>query len=98
MDYEIRFHPQADRELTRLSRTLRRELLQTHLARIAQDPYAAGHPLTGLLKGLWKYPFHHAGTAYRLVYEIDPEHRSVVLLMAGPREGLYARLLRRIGL
>jgi len=96
--YEIRFHPQADREIAKLSRTLRRELLQTHFARIAQNPHTTGHPLSGPLKGFWKFRFSYAGTSYRLVYEIDPHHRVVTILLAGPREGLYTRVLRRLGL
>lgn len=94
--YEILFHPKADKELAKFDKALRQEIRDVHLGRIAANPYQVGIPLTGPLKGYFKYVIKKEGVSYRIVYEIVPSRRQVLILMAGKREGFYERLLRRV--
>jgi len=51
---------------------------------VLSNPYR-GIPLVGDLKGLWKWRMG----AYRIVYEIDEEHKIVRFLRVGPRKTAY---------
>jgi mRNA-degrading endonuclease RelE of RelBE toxin-antitoxin system len=66
------------------------------IPKILNDPYHAGKNLSGRLSGLKSYVFKSSGVEYRIVYDIDEKTNCVFLLMAGPRENIYKRLLRRI--
>lgn len=72
------------------------DLLETsHFPALKRDPHV-GEALHQDLKGLWSYHFVHAGTQYRIIYEIDDAAQVVYILLIGPRENLYERLRRRV--
>ena len=96
--YEIELHPKAEKELKNVDKQLRNEILQTHLPKISSDPFSIGIPLSGSLRDFKKYVFSYHGTSYRIIFEVVKQHHKVFILMVGPREGLYARLMRRLGL
>jgi len=97
MKYEIHLHPKADKEIAKLSKQTRKEILETHFPKIVSDPYLAGKGLSGKLKGFKKYTFSSRGVSYRIIYEIWEKENIVLIIMVGPRENIYLRLLRRLG-
>jgi len=48
------------------------------------------------LVSLSKYVIKKRGVSYRIVYEIVPSRRQVLILMVGKREGFYERFLKRL--
>jgi len=48
------------------------------------------------LVSLSKYVIKKRGVSYRIVYEIVPSRRQVLILMVGKRERLYERFLKRL--
>ncbi len=94
--YQLAFHKAVKKDVRKLERPLLVQLQTVHLAEIKQDPYQA-EPLSYDLKGLWSYHFSYKGAPYRIVYEISPAERLVLVIMIGPREGFYEALRRRVG-
>ena len=93
--YELRFHPQVDKELGLLPKQVRKVTKDVHLPAISGDPHRSGERLSGLLKGFWKLSFRKSGVDYRIAYEINDKERFVYILMVGKREKFYERLQRR---
>jgi mRNA interferase RelE/StbE len=85
--WRIEFDSDAARDLRKLGAEPRRLILRYLRQRIAtnEDPRRFGRPLTGDLKGLWRY---RVGD-YRIVASIE-EHRFVVLIVTvGHRREVY---------
>jgi addiction module RelE/StbE family toxin len=94
--YRVVAHSRVRQDLKRLDRDLGAQILGVHFSAIEEQPYR-GHALSHDLKGLWSYHFRYRGTDYRIVYEVLPEERVVLIVMVGAREGVYGALKRRIG-
>ena len=95
--HEIELHPKTEKEIQNFDKQLRNEILQKHLPKISRDPISVGINLSGPLRKFKKYVFSYHGTSYRVIFEIIKQHHKVYILLVGPREGLYARLMRRLG-
>lgn len=61
------------------------------LKALKEDPHL-GEPLTGKLKGLWKYKVRR----YRIVYEPDASHRRLRLYGVGHRREIYEQVLNYV--
>jgi len=61
---------------------------------LAEEP-ARGIPLTGPVRGFWKYRAFLSDVSYRIGYLVNNTHREVIILAAGPRGGFYEHLRRR---
>ena len=94
--YQPAFHPQVDKDLSRIDISVRRQIRDKHISRILQNPREAGKNLSGALAGLKSYHFTANRVEYRMVYDIIEETVVVLFLMVGPRENFYTRLLRRL--
>ena len=95
--YEVKVSSAAKKDIKRLNPSTRQVVKKVHISKIRADPYLA-EPLRYELKGLWSYHFSHQAAQYRIIYEIYPEQNLLVLLMIAPRENIYQRLRRRLGL
>ena len=62
---------------------------------LAADPFQ-GVPLTGPLRGYWKYRVFLCGVQYRVAYVIDVRKKEVVIIAIGPRGGFYERMRKRV--
>lgn len=93
--YELRFHPQVDKELEALPKTVRAIIKNSYLPHIAASPWNVGKPLSGTLKQFRVLIFSHRGVSYRIAYEIEKKSQIVYVLMVRKREGFYERLKRR---
>ena len=93
--YTVRFATAVSGDVRRLDKQLRGIIREKHLASIEREPLRAV-PLLHELRGLRSYHFSYKGTQYRIIYEIYPQERIVLVIMIGSREGLYEALRRRL--
>lgn len=84
------------RDIKRLDEMVKDKIKNEEFVKIEKDPYI-GFPLSAEFKGLWSYHFSYLGTQYRIVYEIYPKEKVVLVIMIGKREKFYEALKRRAG-
>lgn len=87
----LRMFPAAADELAGLPAMVWNTLLQHHLPALLATPHE-GFALTQLLQGLWVSICTVDNVDYRLVYEPDPQHTGLTLLMVGAWASLEERL------
>jgi mRNA interferase RelE/StbE len=93
--YTLRFASVVKSDVRKLDKQLQRIIKEEHLSSIEKDPFKAV-PLLYEFKGLWSHHFNYKGTQYRIIYEIYPEAKIVLVIMIRSRERLYEALRRRI--
>lgn len=93
--YELKAISAVKKDLNDLDPTTVKEIREVHFRRIEESPHQAD-PLGYVFKGLYSYHLRHAGTAYRIIYEIYEAEKLVIVLLIGSRENLYKRLRRRL--
>jgi mRNA-degrading endonuclease RelE of RelBE toxin-antitoxin system len=93
--YTVKFASVVKSDVRKLDKQLQRIIKEEHLTSIEKDPFKAV-PLLYEFKGLWSYHFNYKGTQYRIIYEIYPEDKIVLVIMIRSRERLYEALRRRI--
>ena len=83
----VEFDADAARDLRKLGATAERAILPYLRERIAtsEDPRQFGKPLTGDLKGLWRY----CVTDYRIVAAIEDDRFVVLVVTVGHRRQVY---------
>ena len=82
MSYKLKFLPSALKEWNKIGSTIR-EQLKKKLKERLDEPVVPADRLTGF-KNHYKIKMRSAG--YRLVYEVDQEEISVVVITVGKRE------------
>jgi mRNA interferase RelE/StbE len=75
----------AERQLQRLPEKVAVAVVEFVLGPLCENPYRVGHPLQRELSGLWSA----RQGAYRVVYEIDEETGTVVVLRVDHRSDVY---------
>jgi mRNA interferase RelE/StbE len=85
--WRVEFDRDAARDLRKLGAQAERAVLRYLRQRIAtaQDPRRFGRPLTGDLKGLWRY---RVGD-YRIVAQIEDDRFVVFVVTIGHRRDVY---------
>jgi mRNA interferase RelE/StbE len=85
--WRVEFGRDAARDLRKLGRSVQADILRYLRTRIAtaEDPRRFGKPLTGDLKGLWRYRMG----AFRIVAKIEDERFIVLVLTVGHRREVY---------
>jgi mRNA interferase RelE/StbE len=85
--WRVEFDADAARDLRRLGAVAARAILRYLRQRIAtaEDPRRFGRPLTGDLKGLWRY---RVGD-YRIVAAIEDDRFVVLVVAVGYRREVY---------
>lgn len=89
---KILFYPAAEKDFRQLP-VIAREEAENCMEQLSGNLYA-GKPLHGPLRGYFVYPFHAAGIAYRIAYEIA--HNNAAIIMLGSRDNFYKKFGRRI--
>lgn len=82
MNYELYFHPKALKEWKKLSSELRNQFKKI-LVRRLEKPHIPTAALKGQLKNCYKIKLQAAG--YRLVYQVDDEKFTVLVIVIGKR-------------
>jgi mRNA interferase RelE/StbE len=85
--WRVEFDKDAARDLRKLGHEAQRVILTYVRQRIAtaEDPRRFGRPLTGDLKGLWRY---RVGD-YRIVASIEDNRLVVLVVTVGHRREVY---------
>lgn len=83
--YEVGITPEGLRHLSRLPEKVRAAAIETIRGPIAQQPRRVGKPLADDLAGMYSA---RRGD-YRVIYEIDEEARTVVILRVQHRRDAY---------
>lgn len=87
----LRVFPAVTDELAELPSAAREMLMRVHLPTLVAGPQE-GFALTQLFRGLWVSICTGDDIDYRLVYHIDPQDASVMILMVGTWQSLEERL------
>ncbi len=96
--FTVYYHPQAEKEAKKLSKILSHKTREMLLSRLENTPCESGIRLVGGLKGFYKIKVIQAGVNYRIIYSVNEEKKEVWIAIMGPRENLYDRLMRRLGM
>jgi mRNA-degrading endonuclease RelE of RelBE toxin-antitoxin system len=83
--YGIELTPEARRHLNRLPEKVRHVAIALMQGSLSDNPHQAGKPLVGELEGLWSA---RRGD-FRVVYEIDDDARTVIVLRVQHRRDIY---------
>jgi mRNA interferase RelE/StbE len=85
--WRVEFDSDAARDLRKLGAVAQGSILRYLRQRIAtaENPRRFGKPLTGDLKGLWRY---RVGD-YRIVAEIEDDRFVVLIVILGHRREVY---------
>ena len=78
MTYRVRFTRQAEKDIAKLSPTLRTKLKDIVRNRLALQPYS-GKPLVGPLKGYYSVRLSYQD---RVVYSIQDDELTVIVIRA----------------
>ncbi len=85
MSYEIELTSEPRRHLNRLPEKVRDVALALMLGAMSENPHRAGKPLVGQLEGLRSA---RRGD-FRVIYEIEEDTRTVVVLRVQHRSDVY---------
>ncbi len=83
--WELRVAASAERQLGRLPERIAAAVVEFMLGPMCENPRRVGHPLQRELAGLWSA----RRGAYRVVYEIEDETRTVTALRIDHRSDVY---------
>lgn len=87
MSWTYRFNASSRRELSKLDRQAKKEILAYLDQRIAvsEDPRRFGKALRSELAGLWRYRVRN----YRLICQIQDDVLVVLVVAVGHRKSIY---------
>ena len=83
--WELTIAASAERQLARLPTRVAPAIVEFMLGPLRENPHRVGHPLQRELTGLWSA----RRGAYRVIYEIEDEHRRLVVLRIDHRADVY---------
>jgi mRNA interferase RelE/StbE len=85
--WQIEFDSEAEDDLKKINREMRRRIMQYLRERIAtgKDPRRFGAPLRRELSGLWKYRLGD----YRIICRIEDRKVVVYVIRIGHRKDIY---------
>ncbi|MEQ0574266.1 type II toxin-antitoxin system RelE/ParE family toxin [Mycobacterium tuberculosis] len=87
MPYTVRFTTTARRDLHKLPPRILAAVVEFAFGDLSREPLRVGKPLRPELAG----PFSAVRGTYRLLYRIDDEHTTVVILRVDHRADIYRR-------
>jgi mRNA interferase RelE/StbE len=85
--WTIEFEERAERDLSRLDKSIQREIMKYLETRIANshDPRSFGHALSHNLSGLWRYRVRD----YRIVCKLEQDRLIVLVVAIGHRSQVF---------
>lgn len=95
MSYKDTYHPRVKSDLKKLDKPVVRDIYNTHLDWLRDNPHA-GEELYGDLDGVFSYHFRKNNADYRIAYTVDADKKIVFVVMIGKRENFYDMLKRRL--
>ena len=87
MAWTIEFEERAKRDLSKLDKSIQREIVRYLETRISNshDPRSFGHALSHNLSGLWRYRVRD----YRIVCKLEQDRLIVLVVAIGHRSQVY---------
>jgi addiction module RelE/StbE family toxin len=83
--WSLRVAASAERQLARLPERVAAAVVEFLLRPLCENPRQVGHPLQRELAGLWSA----RRGAYRVIYEIEDEDRTIDVLRIEHRSDVY---------
>jgi mRNA interferase RelE/StbE len=83
--YKVRWHEDALEDLKNLDKKTQKKIIQRVKEYLPQNPVSLGKPLKGIFKGLFRYRFGNI----RIIYTLDHENETVLILKIGDRKNVY---------
>lgn len=95
MTYSLKFHEKALKEWKKLGEPIKTQL-KKKLAERLENPHVQADGLSGFSTALYKIKLRSVG--YRLVYEVNDDEITVLVLSVGKRDKLqvYENAINRI--
>lgn len=95
MSYSLKFHEKALKEWQKLGEPIKTQL-KKKLAERLENPHVQADRLSGFSTALYKIKLRSVG--YRLVYEVNDDEITVLVLSVGKRDKLqvYENAISRI--
>ncbi len=95
MTYSLKFHEKALKEWKKLGEPIKTQL-KKKLAERLENPHVQADRLSGFSTALYKIKLRSVG--YRLVYEVNDDEITVLVLSVGKRDKLqvYENAINRI--
>lgn len=87
MSYGILWHENALKDLKKIDKDQARPIIEKVEQYLIKDPYRLGKPLTGHLKGFFRY---RTGK-YRVIYTIKEKELIILVLKIGKRDRVYKK-------
>jgi len=84
------------RHLKRDNPDLLRTILDEAFPAIKANPYTAGNPKKGALKGVYAYDLKSRNIVYRVCYLIEPRVHTVYVISFGVHDLAYRRAEHRV--
>ena len=88
MTYVLDFSKKAEKQFDKLNRYAQEQIaayIKKHFGDTPQDPRSHGKPLTGKLKGFWRYEIGK----HRLICDIQDNVCIVLVVKVGHRREVY---------
>ncbi len=83
--WNLRIAASAERQLARLPERIAAAVVEFLLGPLCENPQQVGHPLQRELAGLWSA----RRGAYRVIYEIEDDERTIDVLRIEHRSDVY---------
>jgi mRNA-degrading endonuclease RelE of RelBE toxin-antitoxin system len=81
----------ADKSQRKLDKPLR-VILRDALMRLCNDPERLGERLSQPLTSVYSHHVKYQGKEFRIGYQINPETKTILILLIGPHENFYRSL------
>ena len=99
MPFDLLIYRPAEKDFKQLLRDnsdLRTDILDKAFSAIKNNPYTAGHPKKGSLKGVYAYDLNSHNVAYRLCYIIEAKVHTVFIISLGVHDLAYQKAENRV--
>lgn len=97
--FDLLIYRPAEKDFKQLLRDnpdLRTDILDKAFPAIKNNPYTAGRPKKGYLKGVYAYDLKSRNVAYRLCYIIEAKLHTVFIISLGVHDLAYQKAENRV--
>jgi mRNA interferase RelE/StbE len=85
--YNVKWNKGARDDLAQIDKSIARRIIDTITGQLASTPADLGKPLKGIFYGLYRYRWDD----WRIIYVLDREEKSIMILHAGHRKDVYKK-------
>lgn len=87
MAYNLKWNQGARDDLAQIDKSIAGRIINKITGHLASNPEDLGKPLKGIFRGLYRYRFGD----WRIIYALDREENSIMILRAGHRKDVYKK-------